>query len=80
MSPHDRHDADTIDAKARARQLLTVKEYANLARQHPQSVDYRRIRTGRQVGVHHIEGSILLEPHDDADDDEEKRGRKHPFD
>lgn len=42
-------------------ELLTVKEYADIARQHPLSV-YRRIREGRQDGVHRIGGSIRLDP------------------
>jgi hypothetical protein len=41
--------------------LLTVKEYADVARQHPLSV-YRRIREGRQPGVHRVGGSIRLDP------------------
>lgn len=41
--------------------LLTVKEYADEARQHPLSV-YRRIREGRQPGVHRVGGSIRLDP------------------
>jgi hypothetical protein len=43
--------------------LLTVKEYADVARQHPLSV-YRRIREGRQPGVHRVGGNIRLDPPD----------------
>jgi hypothetical protein len=72
MSTRDRRNAEEADTKApapRRARLLTVKEYATRARQHPLSV-YRRIRTGRQVGVHRIGGSIRLEPPDDDDADD----------
>jgi hypothetical protein len=41
--------------------MLTVKEYAYVTREHPLSV-YRRIREGRQPGVHRIGGIIRLNP------------------
>lgn len=47
--------------KAQRDRLLTVKEYAFVTRQHPLSV-YRRIREGRQSGVHHVGGNIRLNP------------------
>jgi hypothetical protein len=47
--------------KAQQERLLTVKEYAFVTRQHPLSV-YRRIREGRQPGVHHVGGNIRLNP------------------
>jgi hypothetical protein len=40
-------------------QLVTVKEYAYVTREHPLSV-YRRIREGRQAGVHRFGGVIRL--------------------
>lgn len=43
--------------KAARDQLLTVKEYAYVTREHPLSV-YRRIREGRQAGVHRF-GSVI---------------------
>ena len=52
------HEADVERQPPR---LLTVKEYADEARQHPLSV-YRRIREGRQPGVHRVGGSIRLDP------------------
>lgn len=39
------------ELQAQRDRLLTVKEYAFVTRQHPLSV-YRRIREGRQDGVH----------------------------
>ena len=69
MSERDHENDDRADVGARRPRLLTVKEYADVARQHPQSV-YRRIRTGRQVGVHRVGGSLRLEPPDDADADD----------
>lgn len=41
--------------------LLTVKEFAEISRQHPLSV-YRRIREGWQEGVQRVGGSIRLLP------------------
>ena len=41
--------------------LLTVKEYAYVTREHPESI-YRRIREGRQPGVHRSGGNIRLKP------------------
>lgn len=41
--------------------LLTVKEYAYVTREHPLSV-YRRIREGRQPGVHRLGTTIRLTP------------------
>lgn len=35
---------------ARREELLTIKEYATIVRQHPRSID-RRIRAGRQPGA-----------------------------
>lgn len=48
--------------------LLTVKEYADVVRQHPQSV-YRRIREDRQPGVCRVGGNIRLSPPGDEDAD-----------
>lgn len=57
MNNEDRSQGDTTE---RAR-LMTVKEYADRVRQHPESV-YRRIREGRQPGVLRIGGSVRLVP------------------
>lgn len=51
--------------KAQRERLLTVKEYAYVTREHPLSV-YRRIREGRQSGVHHVGGTIRLNPPEDT--------------
>lgn len=53
----DRED----ELKPQREQLLTVKEYAFVTREHPGSV-YRRIQEGRQEGVHRFGGSIRLDP------------------
>ncbi len=45
MNPHD---------------LLTVKEYADLVRQHPMSI-YRRIREDRQPGVRRFGRDIRID-------------------
>ena len=42
-------------------QRLTVAEYAYVVREHPRSV-YRRIKQGRQGGVHRDGGRIRLDP------------------
>lgn len=46
-------------------ELVTVREYARLVDQDPQTI-YRRIRKGTQPGVHWIDGrlngAIRLEP------------------
>lgn len=65
----DRHETDAQAQARRRARLLTVKEYADIARQHPRSV-YRRVSTGRQPGVHRVGGSIRLEPPDDGDDED----------
>lgn len=57
------------DLDRRRDRLLTVKEFADRVRQHPLSV-YRRIREGRQPGVHRVGGSIRLNPPDDEEDDD----------
>jgi hypothetical protein len=50
-------------------QCLTVKEYAYVTREHPLSV-YRRVREGRQPGVHRVGNrQIRLEPPTDDPDD-----------
>ena len=50
-------------------ELLTVKEFAHITREHPRSV-YRRIWEGRQRGVCRVGGNIRLRPPvDDEDDD-----------
>ena len=46
--------------EARSRELLTVKEYAALLRQHQWSV-YRRIRQGRQAGVVRVGRDIRID-------------------
>jgi hypothetical protein len=56
MKPTDKSALDQQRAE-----LLTVKEYAYVTREHPLSV-YRRIREGRQDGVHRIGGGIRLDP------------------
>lgn len=57
------HQARLDLLKSRRERLLSVKEYAYLARLHPVSV-YRRIREGRQPGVHRFGGVIRLNPPD----------------
>ena len=54
-------DARRATLKAQQDQLLTVKEYAYVTREHPLSV-YRRIREGRQPGVYHDGRTIRLRP------------------
>ncbi len=49
---------DAIDA--RREELLTVKEYAALIRQHEWSV-YRRIRNGKQRGVVRVGRDIRID-------------------
>lgn len=56
-----KHEDRAAFLKAQRDRLLTVKEYAYVTRQHPLSV-YRRIREGRQSGVHHVGGTIRLNP------------------
>jgi hypothetical protein len=63
-------DHREVREKVRGPQLLTVKEYAEIVRLHPLSV-YRRIREGRQAGVHRLSGTIRLNPPDDEDEDGE---------
>jgi hypothetical protein len=63
----DRTDEDEAKLARRRARLMTVKEYAAVARLHPQSV-WRRVREQRQVGVHRVGGGIRLEPPDDEDD------------
>lgn len=46
--------------KARREELLTVKEYAAIVRQHEWSV-YRRIREGRQTGVVRVGRDIRID-------------------
>ena len=46
--------------QVRREELLTVKEYASLVREHEMSV-YRRIRVGRQVGVVRIGRTIRID-------------------
>lgn len=50
MTPMHQRDARSIAIHLRRDELLTVKEYASLVRQHAKSV-YRRIDAGRQPGV-----------------------------
>ena len=52
------------------RRLLSVKEYADQAGQHPQTI-YKKVRNGRQGGVHRCGdcGAIRLEPLEDDDDE-----------
>jgi len=57
MANDDREDA----LKAQRDRLLTVKEYADVVRQHPRSV-YRRIWEGRQPGVTRVGGNIRITP------------------
>jgi len=59
--------ARELELERRRARLLTVKEYAHLARMNPESV-WRRVREGRQTGVHRVAGGIRLEPPDDEDD------------
>ena len=54
---------DDPDLRHRRDRLLTIKEFAHLTREHPLSV-YRRVREGRQPGVHRIGINIRLEPPD----------------
>ena len=61
--PHRRRPGRPRVVEQEREHLLTVKEYAELVRQHPLSV-YRRIREGRQPGVHRIDGTIRLDPPD----------------
>jgi hypothetical protein len=63
-------DPRAREHRRRDHRLLTVKEYADLVRQHPQSV-YRRIREGRQSGMYRVGGSIRLRPLSDDDHDDE---------
>lgn len=56
------------DLDRRRAQLLTVKQYAHVAQLHPASV-WRRVRAGRQPGVHRVGGGIRLDPPDDDEDD-----------
>jgi hypothetical protein len=64
----DENETRAQQLQRRRERLLTVKEYATVVRQHPQSV-YRRISAGRQVGVHRIGGVYRLEPPDDGEDE-----------
>lgn len=50
MTPINAARARANAIQARRDELLTVKEYAEIIRQHEMSV-YRRIRLGRQAGV-----------------------------
>ena len=44
----------------RRQELLTVKEFAALTRQHPESVR-RRVREGRQVGAMRVGGQWMID-------------------
>jgi hypothetical protein len=45
---------------ARREELLTVKEYAALVRQHPESIR-RRIRAGKQKGAERVGGEWRID-------------------
>lgn len=53
---HARQDAIAV----RASELLTVKEYADMTRQHVESVR-RRIRQGRQRGAVRVDGQWRID-------------------
>lgn len=57
------------DLDRRRARLLTVKEFAHLTREHPLSI-YRRVREGRQPGVHRIGNAIRLTPPDPEEEEE----------
>jgi len=60
MTPIKAESSRTDAIDARREELLTVKEFAALVRQHEWSV-YRRIREARQPGIVRIGRYVLID-------------------
>lgn len=60
MTPINPEHARTSAIEARREELLTVKEYAFMIEQHPDSVR-RRIRAHRQVGAVRVGGQWRID-------------------